>query len=214
MNIKLLTATLDMLEGIAAVHTAAFSEREPMTMSVNFTKEEMYDYFLKIIPESINSGLTIAAVDKDTRGVAGAITCFDAFAEFPHIEWTAKEIDGIGRTNAFFEELEKPLNGNPAFKPGKCIRFMYIATDENYLRMGIAENLTAAMINRSVDLGYQLIIVDATNRKSAGNLEKLGFHRENVLSYKEVEKDGIKPFENVEGECILYSMYLPGGEAK
>ncbi|MGS0764513.1 GNAT family N-acetyltransferase [Syntrophomonas curvata] len=214
INTKFITATLDMLEGIAAVHTAAFSEREPMTMSVNFTKEEMYDYFLKIIPESIDSGLTIAAVDEDTRAVAGAITCFDAFADFPHIEWTAKEIDGIGRTNAFFEELEKPLNGNPVFKPGKCIRFMYISTDENYLRMGIAENLTAAMINRAVDLGYQLIIVDATNRKSAGNLEKLGFHRENVLSYNEVEKDGVRPFANVEGEGILYSMNLPGGEAK
>jgi len=65
-----------------------------------------------------------------------------------------------------------------------------------------------------LDLGYQLIIVDATNRKSAGNLEKLGFHRENVLSYNEVEKDGVRPFANVEGEGILYSMNLPGGEAK
>lgn len=214
MNIKFITATPDMLERIAAAHTAAFSEREPMTMSLNFTKEEMYDYFLKIISESINSGLTMAATDEDTKAVAGVITCFDAFAEFPRIKWTAKELNGIGRTNIFFEELEKPLNGNPAFKPGKCIRFMYITTDKNYLRMGIAENLTAAMINRSLNLGYQLIMADATNQKSAKNLEKMGFKRENALSYKDMEKDGTKPFENVEGECILYSMYLSGGETQ
>jgi len=208
--IKIITSTIDMLEEIVAIQTAAFSEREPMTMSLNFTKEEMYDYFLKIIPESINAGLTMAAVDEDTGAVAAVVICFDAFAVFPNIEWTPKEIDGISKTNIFFEELEKPLNANPAFKPGKCVRLMYVSTDENYLRRGIARKLGESMIKRAIDLSYELMIADATNINSAGMFEKLGFRREKVLPYKLVEQDGLKVFGNVEGKCILYCRYLQG----
>ena len=119
MNIKIITSTIDMLKEIVAIQTAAFSEREPMNMSLNFTKEEMYDYFLKIIPESINSGLTMAALDEDTGAVAAVVICFDAFAVFPNIEWTPKEIDGISKTN-IFEDLEKPLNIRPLNRENVC----------------------------------------------------------------------------------------------
>jgi GNAT superfamily N-acetyltransferase len=208
MNIKIIAATLNMLEKIAAVQTAAFSKREPMTMSLEFTEEELHNYFMKIIPVSINSGLTIAAVDEDTEAVAGVAICFDAFEEFPNIEWTSKEIDGISKTNLFFSGLEKPLENNPAFKPKKCVRYIYVSTDENYLRRGIARKISEAVIKRAIDLNYKLMIADATNIKSAAMLEKLGFQKEKVLQYTALEQDGVKPFGNVAGACILYSKYL------
>ncbi len=115
---------------------------------------------------------------------------------------------GLAKPIFFFEDLEKPLNANPAFKPGKCVRLMYVSTDENYLRRGIARKLGESIIKRAIDLSYELMMADATNINSAGMFEKLGFRREKVLPYKLVEQDGLKLFGNVEGECILYSRYL------
>lgn len=205
MNIQIRTAAIEELEQMASCQTKAFNEREPMTMALGFTHEQYYNYLMKILPISIEDGLSFNAVDLDTGKVAGTLIAFDAFIDECRVpEMIDVEMQGVINTNVLFEELEKPLLTNEFFKPGKCVRMMYVSVDEGYLRLGIANSLNLYSEEVIKDTGYRLIIVDATNFRSSSLLEKQGYTKINEVVYSQLKTEGRNAFAEVDGSCCLY----------
>lgn len=209
MDIQIRTATMQEIEQMARCQTRVFNEREPMTMALGFSHEEYYQYLLKILPLSIEDGLSFNAIDTDKGKVAGTLICFDAFINEGRIpELTAVEMKGVVNTNILFDELEKPLYTNEFFKAGQCVRMMFVSVEEEYLRLGIADRLCGYADEVIRKKGYRISIADATNFRSAGLLEKLNFTKINEVIYSQIKTEGKNIFALVKGSCCLYIKHL------
>ncbi|MDD3654981.1 MAG: GNAT family N-acetyltransferase [Desulfotomaculaceae bacterium] len=205
MDIQIRTAAMQELEQMARCQTRAFNEREPMTMALGFTHEEYYRYLLKMLPLSIEDGLSFNAVDVAAGKIAGTLILFDAFIDESRLpELTQVEIKGVVNTNLIFEELEKPLLACEFFKDGQCVRMMFISVEEGYLRFGMASKLLSYAEEMIRQKGYKIAIVDATNFRSAGLLEKHKYKKINEVTYSRIKTEGSNPFALVEDSCRLY----------
>lgn len=178
---------------------------ESMLSNSGLSKSEIADFFINTVMTSIKKGLLLQASIKDE--IVGAVVNTDLFDDMD-----SQPLDPMGMPKArpvlgLIEQLEEPFIKK--YEPIKLNTFLHIYlvyTERKWTGNNIATTLFLKTEELAKRLGYKNLISEVTGKGTQHiTINKLNYHIEGSVSYKDFLFEGIKPFSQIKepDSCIL-----------
>ena len=163
------------LRELAQVMASIFSAREPMTVAVGISEEEMFAEMQHYISYAKKDGLSLILTNEDTGKIIGGIIgrdfyndeAEDPYAELPNLEKFQPIFDVLDISKKkFLHILEKEGH---YLKPGLVVRGTYIGFLSKYLKLTNEEGINIAAYSfRKFEeygkaIGYKYYYTETTN---------------------------------------------------
>ena len=201
MNIQIQELSAERLPESAELLTDVFLNLEPMTAALHLPRDFYAPYVRAVCDRCFADHLAVAAVDEDTRRVAGVAIGLDdgTYRQTLHLI-PPQYRTAMEQMNDFFEELDKPL----ACIPGKWTYVFYLAVAQPYWRAGISIAMLRRMETLLRGMHYDYLVSETTNPKSEGAFRKQGYVEINRRPYATPGRNGPTPFATLPGACTLF----------
>ncbi len=193
------------------LYAEIFSQREPLTSNLGFTKERIVSIaeamYLNQNNDSLRQGLWLkATLGRDTGKPVGFIVTGDISVETPNeppAEMKEEEMAKVPAVMVLLEEVRRPLNEQYSFGRGQCLHIAALGVDSGWEGLGVAGRLLGGALARAKEVGYTYAASECTGSGSQRCHEKHGFRSLHSVEYAGFEYGGPRPFAAIPGECHL-----------
>ncbi len=173
---------------------------EPMVEACGLSREDMFEFILEYLKNSVDDGLSFVAKDRETNRVVAVVACenFNPDEEAPCFEGNLEPINHIieflGELDERFIKTIELKTGSKAKKNEYVHAFMAGARLGKFKSYVVAE-LVKIIMSKAQENAYKGIFAEATNIRSAKVLTDYhDFH----LIYDTYNKPIIKQYSTVE----------------
>jgi ribosomal protein S18 acetylase RimI-like enzyme len=185
------------LDEMAVMVADAFARYEPMTITQNFSLEELVEFIKLRGPKAAQEELTVLARDQETGQVVGALLT-DDFASAPP-EGIEHLSEKLGPTWALLDALDTQYKQGKNLRVGDSLHLLMIAVTHQHTGSKVAQNLIQACLENGIRKGYKAAVTEATGVVSQHIFRKCGFVDRIEISYKTFTYHGKRVFATIKG---------------
>lgn len=172
-----------------------FTQSDPPAVAVGLTPDEFEAFVTVVSQPEMTQGLTIIARDLETGIMAGALLTEDAASPPP---------DGMAGLSVKFEpifdlfgRLDAQIDAPPITAAGQVLHLFLLGVDRRFAGRGIGQQLVTVSLTNGADSGFEVAVVEATNRTSQHIFGKLGFAVRAQVAYADYRRDGVPVFGSI-----------------
>lgn len=198
---KIETLSENHFDSASELFTKVFCDSEPVTKHIGITYKEYEPFVREVLSKAIKDGLSVVAVDKNSKVIACSIADDIADQFKPNTGNYPKLTPVIGLLN----DLSNQFCSGKNFKKGKIAHVWIAAVSPDHRGMGLSTAIDMACGNLAVSKGYDFAYAEFTNPISENiihhykSLEKIA-----SINYDDYTFEGQKPFRGVKGGAVSY----------
>lgn len=190
------------LSDLAELLGFVFSKHEPPAVAAGFPAQKIESLARVFSAKSIQEKLSFVARSDDTDKIIGAVLAHD-FGTPP-----SNDIEPLF---IFLKQLLEECIATKSILAGHFLRILVIAVDEDWSRIGIAQNLLKTCILNGTNHGYQTAFTEAASDSSRRVFRKIGFQEQCFVRYGDFIFQNSRPIVSIihHKGCAVMDMKMP-----
>lgn len=177
----------------------AMHDREPIISYTNAPREATTELFRNVLDQYKARELSVVCIHEPTQTVCGAFLCAKMN---PDIVDTYSEnvLREYGYVFKLLESLDAPLIEKYGNRLAEGLHQFMLGVDGDWLKHGVGLDLGLITVELGRTHGCTFAMAELSNPISQHMcIDKYQYEVLNIIEYKNFLIDGIKPFENLEG---------------